>query len=66
MVRSVMLYGTECWAVKSQHGNQVSVEEMRMLHWMREKTRHDKIRNNITRERVGEAPTVTKVGRKYA
>jgi hypothetical protein len=26
-----MLYGTECWAVKIQHKNQVSVAEMRML-----------------------------------
>jgi len=25
------LYGTECWTVKSQHENQVSVGEMRML-----------------------------------
>ena len=34
-VRPALLYGTECWAVKSQHENQVSVAEMRMLHWMR-------------------------------
>ena len=30
-VRSAMLYGTECWAVKSQHESKVSVAEMRML-----------------------------------
>jgi len=30
-VRPTMLYGTECWAVKSQHENQVSVTEMRRM-----------------------------------
>lgn len=26
-----MLYETECWAIKNQHGSKVSVEYMRML-----------------------------------
>jgi len=56
-----MLYGTECWAVKSQHESKVSVVEMRMLRWMSDKTRHDKIRNDIIRERVGVAPIVEKL-----
>jgi len=30
-VRPALLYGMGCWAVKSQHENQVSVAEMRML-----------------------------------
>ncbi|KAL5154055.1 hypothetical protein HKD37_19G053494 [Glycine soja] len=30
-VRPAILYGTECWAVKSQHENKVGVAEMRML-----------------------------------
>jgi len=29
-----MLYDTECWVVKNQHENQVSVVEMKMLCWM--------------------------------
>ncbi|RZC04600.1 Sugar transporter ERD6-like 16 [Glycine soja] len=33
-VRPAILYGTECWAVKSQHENKVGVAEMRMLRWM--------------------------------
>jgi len=33
-VRPALLFGTECWAVKSQHETQVSVAEMRMLRWM--------------------------------
>ncbi|KAL5184284.1 Nicotinate phosphoribosyltransferase 1 [Glycine soja] len=60
-VRPAILYGTECWAVKSQHENKVGVAEMRMLRWMCDKTRQDKIRNEAIRERVGVAPIVEKM-----
>jgi len=60
-IRPALLYGTECWAVKSQHETQVSVAEMRMLRWMSGKTSHDKIRNDTIRERVGAAPIVEKL-----
>ncbi|KAL5153826.1 LINE-1 retrotransposable element ORF2 protein [Glycine soja] len=60
-VRPTILYGTECWAVKSQHENKVGVAEMRMLRWMCGKTRQDKIRNEAIRERVGVAPIVEKM-----
>ncbi|KAL5177917.1 hypothetical protein HKD37_08G023600 [Glycine soja] len=60
-VRPAILYGTECWAVKSQHENKVGVAEMRMLRWMCGKTRQDKIRNEAIRERVGIAPIVEKM-----
>ncbi|KAH1239114.1 CRS2-associated factor 2, chloroplastic [Glycine max] len=33
-VRPAILYGTECWAVKSQNETKVGVAEMRMLRWM--------------------------------
>ncbi|KAH1261328.1 Craniofacial development protein 2 [Glycine max] len=56
-----ILYGTKCWAVKSQHENKVGVAEMRMLRWMCGKTRQDKIRNEAIRERVGVAPIVEKM-----
>ena len=56
-----MLNRTECWTVKSQHENQVSVAEMRMLCWMSGKNRHDRIRNDTIRERVGVAPIVEKL-----
>ena len=62
-VRPALLYGTECWAVKSQHENQVSVAEMRMLRWMSGKTRHDMIRNDVIRESGGSTYS-RKVGRK--
>ncbi|KAL5143855.1 SPX domain-containing membrane protein [Glycine soja] len=60
-VRPAILYGTECWAVKSQYENKVGVAEMRMLRWMCGKTRQDKIRNEAIRERVGVAPIVEKM-----
>ncbi|KAL5170118.1 Regulatory-associated protein of TOR 1 [Glycine soja] len=60
-VRPAILYGTECWAVKSQHENKVGVAEMRMLRWMCGKIRQDKIRNEAIRERVGVAPIVEKM-----
>jgi len=34
---------------------------MRMLRWMSGKTRHDRIRNDIIRKRVGVAPIVEKL-----
>jgi len=50
-------------AVKSQHENQVSVAEMRMLRWMSDKTRHDRIMNDTIRESRGSNYN-RKVGRK--
>jgi hypothetical protein len=49
IVRLGMLYGTECWAVKNQGENKLSVAEMRMLRWMCGKTRWNKIRNGYIR-----------------
>ncbi|KAM7518030.1 hypothetical protein LguiB_016992 [Lonicera macranthoides] len=60
-VRPAMLYGTECWAVKSQHENKLNVAEMRMLRWMSGKNRKDKIRNVTIREGVGVAPITEKM-----
>jgi len=60
-VRPAILYGTECWAVKSQHENQISVAKMRMLRWMMGKTRNDRIKNDTIRKRVGVAPIVEKL-----
>jgi len=62
--RPTMLYGIECWAVKKQHENKLSVTKMRrMLRWMFGKTRWDKIRNVNIRDRVGVSPIVEKMAR---
>jgi len=60
-VRLVMLYVIECWAVKNQYKNKLSVAEMRMLRWMCGMTRRDRIRNDNIRERVAVAPIVGKM-----
>jgi hypothetical protein len=36
--------------VKNQHESKLSAAEMRMLHWMFGKTRHDRISNENIRE----------------
>ena len=56
-----MLYGAECWAVKEQHIQKMSVAEMRMLRWMSGKTRKDKIRNEIIRENLKVRPICEKM-----
>jgi hypothetical protein len=60
-IRPAMLYGTECWPIKKQQVNKISVAEMRMLRWMCGKTRRDRIRNETIREMVGVAPIEEKL-----
>lgn len=43
-IRLTLLYGSKCWAIKSQHDKKLNVAEMRMLPWMSGKTRQDKFR----------------------
>ncbi|KAJ7957491.1 Retrovirus-related Pol polyprotein LINE-1 [Quillaja saponaria] len=51
-VRPAMLYGTKCWAVKKQHSHKMGVAEVRMLRWMTEHTRKDRIRNEEILKKV--------------
>ena len=48
-----MLYGTECWAIKRYHTQKMSVAEMRMLRWMCDNTRRDRVRNEDIRTKIG-------------
>ncbi|XP_070015931.1 uncharacterized protein [Nicotiana sylvestris] len=52
VVRSAMLYRAECRPVKKSHVQKMSVAEMRMLRWMCEHTRKDKIRNEVIRDKM--------------
>ena len=61
VVRPSLLYGTECWTIKKQHTQKISVAEMRMLRWMCGKTRMDKVRNEDIRSLVGVAPIEDKM-----
>jgi hypothetical protein len=45
VIRLAMLYGAECWAIKGQHFQKMSVAEIRMLRWICGHTRRDRIRN---------------------
>ena len=60
-IRPALLYGTECWAIKSQHEKKFNVAEMRMLRWMSGHTRKDRIRNEDIRMKVGVAPIIEKL-----
>ncbi|VFQ64091.1 unnamed protein product [Cuscuta campestris] len=61
IVRPAMLYGAECWAVKKTHVRRLQAAEMRMLRWMCEKTRLDRISNEVIRRQVGMAPVEDKL-----
>ena len=56
-----MLYGAECWPVKRQHVQQISVVEMRMLGWNCSHIRRDRVRNDDIRDRLGVAPIEEKL-----
>ncbi|VFQ87431.1 unnamed protein product [Cuscuta campestris] len=61
VVRHVMLYGAECWAVKKTHVRRLHAAEMRMLRWMCGKTRLDRISNEVIRRQVGMVPVEDKL-----
>lgn len=56
-----MLYEIECWTVKNQHKNRISVSKMRILFWICGMTTWDTIRNGLIKKRVGVAPTIENV-----
>ena len=51
-IRPTILYGTRSWVVKNQQENKLDDIEIRMLRWMNEHTRHDRIGNECIREKV--------------
>ncbi|PHT97324.1 Calpain-type cysteine protease DEK1 [Capsicum chinense] len=53
--------GAECWTVKNFHIQKLKVAEMRMLRWMYDLTRDDRVRNEIIREKVGVVPVEEKM-----
>jgi hypothetical protein len=61
VIRPAMLYDVEYWAIKGQHIQKMSVAEMRMLRWIRDHTRKDRIRNDDIRDKLGVAPIQEKL-----
>ena len=53
VVRPVMTYSSECWAIKCNHEQKLSVAEMKMLGMMYGMTRWDRLRNECVRASVG-------------
>ena len=50
VIKPTMTYGAECWAVRKKEENRLHVAEMRMLRWIRGKTRKDHVRNKTIQE----------------
>ena len=63
-VRPAMMYASETWAMKRVHEKKVNVAEMRMLRWMSDVTRKDKIRNDRIRGTVKVAQLSSKMQEK--
>ncbi|KAG5604367.1 hypothetical protein H5410_025859 [Solanum commersonii] len=51
----------ECWSVKNLHIKKMRVAEMRMLRWMYESTRRDRISNETIQHKVGVALVADKI-----
>ena len=49
VVRSAMVYGSECWALRKQEEQRLHTTEMKMLRWSQGKTRKDRIKNETIR-----------------
>ncbi|EYC36474.1 hypothetical protein Y032_0893g2905 [Ancylostoma ceylanicum] len=61
VVRSVALYGAECWPATKEAKRRLSVMETKMLRWTAGFTRAERIRNEKIRERFGIAPIAVKL-----
>ena len=53
VVRPVMKYGSECWALKKAHEQKLHVTEMRMLRLMCGVTRKDRMEYEYVRQNLG-------------
>jgi hypothetical protein len=56
-----MMYDVECWATIGQHIQNMSVAEMRMLCWIYDHIRKNRIRNDDIRNKLGVAPIQKKL-----
>jgi hypothetical protein len=59
-IRPVMLNEAECWPTKRRHIQQLSITEMRMLRWICDHTRRDRVQNDNIRERLVVTPVEEK------
>ena len=59
-----MAHGAEWWAVRKKDESRLHVAEMRMLRWIRVKTRKDHVRNQIIQENAKVCQMLTFLGQK--
>ena len=52
MIRPVMMYGSETWAIKKDQERKLDVAEMKMVRWSMGKARNDRIRNDSLRDAI--------------
>ena len=50
VIKPTLTYRAEYWAVRKKDENRLHVAEMRILRWIRGKTRKDHVRNQIIQE----------------
>jgi len=56
VIRPALTYGAQCWPIKKVQVQRMMVAKVRMIRWMCNYTRMDKIRNEVIREKVRVAP----------
>jgi hypothetical protein len=60
-IRPAMMYGAKYLAIKGQHVQKMSVDEIQMLGWICGYIRKDRIRNDDIREKLEVAPIQEKL-----
>ena len=58
LVKSVVLYGSECWTLKKENEQKILVAEMSWLRQMLGISRIQRIRNKVIREKLGQRETI--------
>ena len=61
VIRPVLLYGSETWALKKTHEQKLHTTEMRMLRWSGGVTLKDRVRNQYIRGTFKVAPITDKI-----
>ena len=56
VIRPVLMYGSETWAMKTQDTNKMAAAEMKILRWSSGHTRLDRIKNTVIREGMKVTP----------
>lgn len=61
VVRSAMVYGSECWAVDKTIEQRIGIAKMSMLKWINGVISEDKIKNEYKRGSIGVASIIVKM-----